>query len=34
MKVKIDELKCRTAGICVKLCPEVFRFQEGANAPP
>ena len=31
MRVRVDEMKCRTAGICVKLCPEVFRFQEGSK---
>lgn len=29
MKVEVDPLKCEIAGICVKECPEVFRFQEG-----
>ena len=31
MKVQVDQVKCGTAGICVKLCPEVFRFQEGSK---
>lgn len=31
MKVKVDQMKCRTAGMCVKACPEVFRFQEGSK---
>ena len=31
MKVEVDQLKCRTAGMCVKKCPEVFRFQEGSK---
>ena len=31
MKVVVDELKCETAGICVKECPEVFRFREGSK---
>jgi ferredoxin len=31
MKIKIDQTKCRTAGNCVMLCPNVFRFQEGSK---
>jgi ferredoxin len=31
MKIEVDQMKCRTAGICVKRCPEVFRFQEGSK---
>jgi len=31
MKAQVDQLKCRTAGICGKLCPQVFRFQEGSK---
>jgi ferredoxin len=31
MKAQIDPLKCRTAGECVKICPEVFRFLEGSK---
>ena len=31
MKVEVDQMKCRTAGMCVKECPEVFRFQEGSK---
>ena len=31
MKIKVDQKKCMTAGICVKECPEVFRFQEGSK---
>ena len=31
MKVEIDQLRCGTVGICVKICPEVFRFQEGSK---
>ncbi len=31
MKVEVDQLKCRTVGVCVKACPEVFRFQEGSK---
>ena len=31
MKVNVDQMKCRTAGSCVKECPDVFRFQEGSK---
>jgi len=31
MKVEVDQSKCGTIGICVKECPEVFRFQEGSK---
>ena len=31
MKVEVDQMKCGTAGMCVKICPEVFRFQEGSK---
>ena len=31
MKVRVDQLKCDTTGICVKECPELFRFQEGSK---
>ena len=31
MKVEVDQLKCTTAGLCVKKCPDVFRFQEGSK---
>ena len=31
MKIVVDQRKCQTVGICVKLCPEVFRFQEGSK---
>jgi ferredoxin len=31
MKVIVDQLKCRTAALCVKECPDVFRFQEGSK---
>ena len=31
MKVKVDQMKCRTSGSCVMKCPEVFRFQEGSK---
>ena len=31
MRVRVDQLKCRTVGVCVQLCPDVFRFQEGSK---
>lgn len=31
MRAHIDLSKCRTAGECVKTCPEVFRFLEGSK---
>jgi ferredoxin len=31
MKAKVNQMKCVTVGICVKICPEVFRFQEGSK---
>jgi ferredoxin len=31
MRAKVDPLKCRTAGECVKACPEAFRFLEGSK---
>jgi ferredoxin len=31
MKIRIDQLKCDTSGICVMECPELFRFQEGSK---
>ncbi len=31
MKVEVDQLKCGTAGICVQICPQVFRFHEGSK---
>ena len=31
MRVKVDQLKCETIGICVKECPQVFRFQPGSK---
>jgi ferredoxin len=31
MKASVDPLKCRTAGECVKACPEAFRFLEGSK---
>lgn len=31
MKVCIDQTRCETAGICVQLCPQIFRFEPGSN---
>jgi ferredoxin len=31
MRARVDQLKCRTVGECVKTCPDVFRFQEGSK---
>lgn len=31
MKLKIDQLKCDTTGMCVKKYPQLFRFQEGSK---
>jgi len=31
MQVKVDQIKCKTVGNCVKLCPEVFRFKTGSK---
>jgi len=31
MKAEVDQMKCRTVGLCVMECPEVFRFQEGSK---
>ena len=31
MRVSVIQNKCGTAGMCVKTCPEVFRFQEGSK---
>jgi ferredoxin len=31
MKVEVDQIKCGTMGVCVKICPEIFRFQEGSK---
>ena len=28
MKVYVDQLRCGTVGLCVKHCPEIFRFQD------
>lgn len=29
MNVCVDQSKCRTAGVCVKTCPEIFTFEPG-----
>jgi ferredoxin len=29
MKAEVDQVKCGTIGVCVKLCPQVFRFHPG-----
>jgi ferredoxin len=31
MKIRIDEIKCVGAGICVIEEPQVFRFREGSK---
>ena len=31
MKIKVDQLKCDTSGLCVKRYPEIFNFQEGSK---
>jgi ferredoxin len=31
MKVRVDQQKCLTVGVCVQVCPEVFRFHEGSK---
>ena len=31
MLVRVMQDMCGTAGLCVKICPEVFRFQEGSK---
>lgn len=31
MKIKVDQLKCDTSGLCVKSYPEIFKFQEGSK---
>ncbi len=31
MKATVDPHRCDIAGICVQLCPEVFRFHEGSK---
>jgi len=29
MNVCVDQTKCKTAGVCVKICPEIFTFEPG-----
>jgi ferredoxin len=31
MKAEVDQIKCGTIGICVKICPQVFRFHPGSK---
>jgi ferredoxin len=31
MQIRVDQLRCDTTGICVKACPQIFRFQEGSK---
>ena len=31
MKVYVDQNKCQTAAVCVKVCPEVFTFTKGSK---
>ncbi len=31
MKAEVDEAKCGTIGLCVQICPEVFRFHPGSK---
>ncbi len=31
MNVCVDQKKCQSVGICVKICPEVFRFEVGSK---
>jgi len=31
MRATVDPNKCDIAGICVMICPEVFRFHEGSK---
>lgn len=31
MLIYIDQRKCQTIGICVRECPEIFRFQTGSK---
>ncbi len=31
MKATVDPNRCDIAGICVMICPEVFRFHEGSK---
>lgn len=29
MKAEVDPIRCGTIGICVQICPQVFRFRPG-----
>jgi ferredoxin len=31
MRARVIQSKCGTVGMCVKICPEIFRFQEGSK---
>ena len=31
MKVQVLQNKCGSVGMCVKTCPDLFRFQEGSK---
>jgi len=31
MKIEVDQILCDITGICVKECPQVFRFREGSK---
>ena len=31
MWVTVEPHRCEVAGICVQICPEVFRFHEGSK---
>lgn len=31
MKAYVDQVKCRSVGTCVQLCPSVFRFEPGSK---
>ncbi|MBW1981366.1 MAG: ferredoxin [Deltaproteobacteria bacterium] len=31
MRAMVDPRRCDVAGICVKVCPEIFRFHEGSK---
>ncbi|HNY65455.1 MAG TPA: ferredoxin [Deltaproteobacteria bacterium] len=29
MRAEVDQIRCGTIGVCVKICPQVFRFHPG-----
>lgn len=31
VKLRVDQIKCKSAGVCVMTCPEVFVFQPGSK---